>query len=114
MTVHGNEVWSGLFVELSEDLDLANNDQLVVKVWAPITGEFNLKIENLDNNQNFYEQSIPVETANEWVEVVIDLTEATADNPGPFGRIVLFPGFNTTTDETYYFDDIELRSSDGE
>lgn len=103
-TVHGNESWAGLFVDLGEPLDFVANPQVAVKVWAPSTGEFQFKMEDIDDPDNFVEIIETVDVANQWVELVFDLSSA----PEGLGKVVIFPGWGTTDGQTFYFDDIRI------
>ena len=101
-TVHGDQPWAGLFVDLGEAVDMSK--PFAIKVWAPAAGTLRFKMENRDNAEvEFIEQDFPIGTANEWVEIEMDLSGAPA---GTYNRIVLFPGWDTTTADTYYFDDL--------
>lgn len=101
-TVHGNETWAGLVTDMASSIDLANNPIIKVKVWAPVTGEFQLKLEDANDSNYFVEQIQNVTTAEEWVELTFDFT----GEPSDFEKLVLFPGWGTTSNDTYYFDDI--------
>jgi hypothetical protein len=103
-TVHGNETWAGLFVDLGDKLDFSTATSLEVKVWAPATGDFRIKIENQDNDQEFIEKDFNVSTANEWVQVTIDFSEA---DPDIYDRFVVFPGWDVANAGTFYLDDFE-------
>ncbi len=101
-TVHGNETWAGMLVEMENSIDLATNPIIKVKVWAPVTGDFLLKLEDATDSNYAVEQIQNVSTANQWVELSFDFS----GEPSDFEKLVVFPGWGTTTDETYYFDDI--------
>lgn len=102
-TVHGNETWAGLSVDLDEAIDFAATPNLSIKVWSSVTGDFQFKFEDINDPQNnFFEVTKAIPVAEEWVEIVFDFTDAPAD----LARLVVFPGFGTTSPDTYYFDDI--------
>lgn len=105
-TVHGNEPWAGIFVDLDAKLDFATETSIAVKVWAPTTGTFRIKIENQNNDQEFVQKDVMVTTANAWQEVSIDFSEADA---GLYDRLVLFPGWDVPNAGTFYVDDLEQK-----
>jgi len=106
-TVHGNETWAGLFVNLKNKLDFSGSAKTIsVKVFAPATGVFRMKLENSANTAEFIEKDVNVTTANQWVEVSIDFSDATA---GVFDRLVLFPGWDVADAGTFYLDDIAQK-----
>ncbi len=103
-TVHGNETWAGLFVNLDSKLDFSTASTIKLKVWAPQTGVFRLKLENQDDPANsFIEVDTNVTVAMGWQELTFDLSGAPAD----YDRVVLFPGWNVSNAGTYYIDDIK-------
>lgn len=101
-TVHGNETWAGFFVNLEDPLDFSVDNNIKLKVWAPITGDFRLKLEEQGNTNNFVEVDVTVNTANTWQELTFDMTGVPAD----FDRIVFFPGWNVANAGTFYLDDV--------
>lgn len=105
-TVHGNETWAGLFVDIDGKLDFSTNTLISVKVWAPDTGTFRFKIENSANTNEFVEIDASVTQSNTWVEVSADFAGAAANT---FDRVVLFPGWNVANAGTFYLDDIEQK-----
>lgn len=101
-TVHGNETWAGLYVNLENALDFSTQTTLKVKVWAPVAGTFRLKLEEQALTSNFIEVDVEVTQAMTWEELTFDLTDA----PAAVDRIVLFPGWDIGDAETFYLDDI--------
>ena len=101
-TVHGNETWAGLFVNLDSKLDFSTQTSITLKVWAPVTGDFRIKLEEQANTNNFVEVDATVTTANTWEEITFDFSGTAAD----FDRLVLFPGWNVASAGTFYIDDI--------
>jgi len=104
--VHGNETCAGLFVNLSSKLNFSSNKTITLKVWAPATGDFRIKLENSAATTQFIEKDVTVSKANEWVEISIDFSDATAD---VFDRLVLFPGWGVANAGTFYLDDISQK-----
>jgi len=105
-TVHGNETWAGFFINLTNKLDFSSSKTISVKVYAPTTGVFRMKLENGDNTAEFVEKDVDVTVANQWVEVSIDFSDAAA---GKYNRLVLFPGWNVANAGTFYVDDIKQK-----
>ena len=103
-TVHGDQTWAGLFVDLKGKFDFSTATNLEVKVWAPITGDFRIKIENSDNDEEFVEKDFTISTANEWVQISIDFSDA---NPDIYDLFVVFPGWDVANAGTFYLDDFE-------
>ena len=105
-SVHGNETWSGFFVDLTTPLDFSVNGSIALKVWAPTTGDFRVKVENSANNQvDFVELDVTVPTANTWVTISVDIAGAGGIS-GLYDRLVLFPGWGVPNAGTFYMDDI--------
>lgn len=103
-TVHGNETWAGIFVNLKDKFDfMSGKPTITLKVWAPTTGDFKVKMENFAKPAENTEKDITVDTANEWVEISVDFSEVDASK---FDRLVLFPGWNVANAGTFYLDDI--------
>lgn len=102
-TVHGNETWAGLSVDLDAPLDFGTENTITLKVWAPSTGDFRLKLEEQDDANSFVEVDVQVTTANTWEELTFDLSGAA----NTYDRLVLFPGWNVANAGTFYIDDID-------
>ncbi len=101
-TVHGSETWAGLYVDLKDPLDFSTQTSIKLKVYAPTTGTFKMKLENqADPNQNI-EVDVNVTTANAWEELTFDFT----GTPTLYDRLVIFPGWNVASAGTFYVDDI--------
>lgn len=105
-TVHGNETWAGLFVDLDAGLDFSTNTSITLKVWAPMTGDFRFKVENSSNTNDFVELDATVTTANAWEQITVDFAGSSS---GVYDRLVLFPGWNVANAGTFYIDDIEQQ-----
>jgi PKD repeat protein len=104
-TVHGNETWAGLFVELTNKLNFSSQTSIKLKVYAPATGAFRLKLEDRSNSSSFVELDVNVTTANAWQEITFDLT----GTPANFDRLVIFPGWGVANAGTFYIDDIKQQ-----
>ncbi len=102
-TVHGNETWAGLFVNLENNLDFSTQTSIKLKVWAPETGVFRLKLESQADPNSFVELDVNISTAMAWEEITFDMT----GTPTSFDRLVIFPGWNIADAGTFYIDDIK-------
>ena len=104
-SVHGDQTWSGIYVDLNNPLDFSLNGSIALKIWAPSTGDFRFKIENSANTNDFVEIDATVTTANAWEEISVDFNLGGAAS-GVYDRLVLFPGWNIPNAGTFYIDDI--------
>ena len=102
-TVHGNETWAGLFVNLDAQLDFSSQTSIKLMVWAPDTGQFRLKLENQATPSQFIEVDQSVTVAQAWTELTFDLTGAST----LYDRVVIFPGWNVSNAGTFYVDNIK-------
>ena len=105
-TVHGGETWAGLFTDLTEPLDIKGTSTITLKVWAPQTGTFRLKLENTEDSNDFVEIDQNVGTASAWVEIAFDISSAAGAS---YRRIVIFPGWDVANAGTFYIDDIDIN-----
>jgi PKD repeat protein len=106
-TVHGDQTWAGLAVTLKDPLDFTGaNKTLSIKVFAPATGEFRMKIEDFLTGKVLIEKDVMVTKANEWEEISIDFSEAAT---GTYNRFAIFPGWNIANSGTFLIDDISLK-----
>lgn len=104
-TVHGDQTWSGFYVDLDAPLDFSVNNQISLKVFAPILGDFRLKLENSTNTNDFVELDVTVNSSNTWELLLFDFGQIGATN-NVYDRLVLFPGWNVPNAGTFYIDDI--------
>ena len=86
-------------------LDFSVLSNLEFKIYAPITGPIRVKIENSQNNTvEFFEIDVNVTSTGTWELISADMSGA---NPAyQYDRIVIFPGWGTTSPDVYYIDDI--------
>lgn len=105
-TVHGNETWAGLYVDLTTPLDFSTNSSIAVKVWAATADSFRVKIENSSDTNDFVELDAMVTTPNTWEEISVDFSGSTS---GVYDRLVLFPGWGIANAGTFYLDDIKQQ-----
>lgn len=108
-TVHGDQTWSGVSVDLDAPLDfVANGGKISLKVFAPIIGDFRFKIESqADPMGTFVEIDASVTTTNNWMTIEADFSSAAS---GTYDRLVLFPGWNVPNSGEFYIDDIEQKN----
>lgn len=104
-TVHGNETWAGLFIDLQEKLDFSSETNITFKIWAPVAGTVRVKLEDQADDQVFVEKDVDVTTVNEWVELSVDFS----GEPVSYDRLVLFPGWGVGDPDTYYLDDLDQQ-----
>ena len=102
-TVHGNETWAGLLVNLDAKLDFGTETTIKLMVWAPDTGTFRLKLEDQAAPTQFVEMDQSVTVAQTWTELTFDLTGTGT----LYDRLVIFPGWNVPNAGTFYVDNIK-------
>ena len=102
-TVHGNETWAGLFVDLDDKLDFSTADQIKLMVWAPDTGTFRLKLEDKTNNSVWIEMDQSVTVAQAWTELTFDWNGVGT----LYDRLVIFPGWGVSNAGTFHVDNIK-------
>ncbi len=108
---HGDQTWAGIITQLDGLLNFEGKTKLKVKLWAPATGTLKYKIEAAGGNPS-QEIDLEVATAEEWVELEWDLStdiNEEAVKSDLYSGLVLFPGWNTTTADVYYIDDITME-----
>ena len=104
-TVHGDQTWSGFYVDLDAPLDFSVNNQISLKVFAPILGDFRIKLENSTNTNDFVELDVTINSSNTWELLSFDFGQIGVAN-NVYDRLVLFPGWNVPNAGTFYIDDI--------
>lgn len=101
--VRSEEQWAHIFSELDGKIDFATGDFFYLKVWSPIACQLIFKLEDKNNSSIFTQVTYDLTTTNQWVEVAFDFTGTSS---GVYDKIVIFLDFATTTNNTYYIDDI--------
>jgi hypothetical protein len=93
-----------LVIDYNGSVDLSVNNQLCLKVWAPVTGNLLFKLEG--GLSAVFEMGQPVTETETWVEICQDFS---AQSGGDYGQFTLFlnAGQNGEGD-IYYLDDITL------
>lgn len=103
-TVHGNESWAGISVDMGSAFNFDTDTTIALKVWAPNFGDSLLvKLEDQANANAFVERKVAIPVAFTWVEVSVSFGSADSDL---YDKLVLFPGWNRPNAGTYYLDDI--------
>ena len=105
----GSETWAGAFFDEVAPLDLDNYSKVKVDVWSPNSGiDVLLKLEDVNNPDNFHEVTLPTTTSNQWEELIFDFSDAPDED---FARVVIFFDFgNPGDDSIYYYDEFELTN----
>ena len=101
-----NNPWDNNQYDLDAKLDFNANTGFKIKVWTsrPNT-EVRLKLEEIGNAGNNTEQFLTTSITSGWEELTFPFTAADSNK---FNKIVLFFDLNTTSTDTYYFDDLRL------
>ncbi|MFT5668781.1 MAG: hypothetical protein ACI9DK_002986, partial [Vicingaceae bacterium] len=102
-TVHGSSTDAGISVDLDAKLDFSTNGKIKFKLFAPSGGVFKFKIEDQSDAQNNIEVDITCIATPAWIIYEADFTGSPS---GVYDKLVLFPGWNTSSTDTYYIDDI--------
>ncbi|MFK8162441.1 MAG: T9SS type A sorting domain-containing protein [Lewinella sp.] len=93
-----------LVIGYNSAIDLSTNNQLCIKVWAPVTGNLLFKLEG--GVSPAFETGVPVEETETWVEICADFSSQSNAN---HTRLVFF--LNAGEDgagDIYYLDDITI------
>ena len=105
-TLKGDQGWGGIWVGLKYHLDFSSENNIAFKIWAPTTGDLIVKIENENIASQFIEKTVPVSTANEWVDVSADFTGTELNK---YSKLVIIPSWDASNTGTFYIDDIEQK-----
>jgi len=95
-------------ITLDAKLDFNSNTGFKLKVWSPTAGtNVLLKLEDQTNSAIFKEVSAitSADSAGAWEELTFDFGSAESNK---FDKVVLFFELNSTTEQTYYIDDLML------
>ncbi len=107
---HGHETWAGINIDIGGALDVTGKTKLKVKLLAPATGTLLFKLEVPGGDSQ--EISLDIAEADTWIELVWDLTtdkDGNAVVSEKYTKVVLFPGWDTTTADVFYIDDIIME-----
>jgi len=101
-----NNPWDNNQYDLDAKLDFTANTGLKIKVWsARANTEVRLKLEEIGNAGNNVEKFFTTSVTSGWEELTFPFTAADS---GKFNKLVIFFDLNTTSTDTYYFDDLKL------
>lgn len=111
-----SEVWAGAFGDPFTAISVPAGEQVCIKVHYPATGNLALKLESSTTGGDNWIQQLPVDAANEWVELCFDTNLPSLEDPltpaagNTYSRLVLFTDFGSNFEEDmiYYLDDIEV------
>ena len=96
--------WAHVYTDLDGKIDFSTGTTFQLKVYSPIACEVLFKLEDKLNGGTFVEVMGNVTTPNEWQLLTYDFSGAAS---GTYDKVVIFFDFATTTDNTFYFDDVE-------
>lgn len=100
-------------IDLDAKLDFNANSGFKLKVWSPSAStNVLLKLEDQANASTFVEVSATTSAngAGQWEELTFDFAPGDSDK---YDKIVLFFELGTSTQATYYIDDLALYSGGG-
>ena len=102
----GPGAFEALVIDFGEPVDLSTNNQLSVQVWSPGIVPLLFKWEGGSGSN--VERFVDVSATNEWVTYNVDFSDLAGSD---FTRLVFFfnAGNDTTEDELYYIDNIQLN-----
>lgn len=104
------EQWAHVYCELDGMIDFSTGEMFYLKVWSPIACDVLFKLEDKNNGSVFVENMQSISSPNEWVQLTFDFTGAASET---YNKIVIFMDFSTTTNNTFYFDDVEGPEYEG-
>lgn len=103
-TVHGDQSWAGVAVNLDSKLDFSSDSLISMKIWAERAGVMRVKIEDQNDTSAYVQKDINIPVAFNWIEVKVGFDNSAS---GKYDKLALFPGWNTTSSDKYYLDDIK-------
>ncbi|MDD7885950.1 hypothetical protein [Flavivirga sp. 57AJ16] len=106
------ETWAGNVITTSTPIDLSTKQFIKMNVWSPRPGgKMTLKLENLTDQNIFFEKEITTVGNSAWEEVVFDVS--AIDLSQDYQKIVLFFDFGTVGDGssgwTFFIDNIKQQ-----
>ncbi len=99
--VRSEEQWAHVYCDIDGTIDFTNTQIFDLKVYLPIACEVLFKLESSSGTST--EVMANVQDVNQWVQLNFDFSGAQS---GFYNKIVIFFDFATTTDNTFYFDDV--------
>ena len=106
MWQRSTEQWANVYSKLAGPIDLGTDTVFHLKVYSPVAGVVLLKLEKQSDGSQFTQiaDTLSSEDINKWVSLDFAFGK---DANAAFDQITLFFDFATTTDNTFYFDDVE-------
>ncbi|MFN2373788.1 MAG: T9SS type A sorting domain-containing protein [Cyclonatronaceae bacterium] len=116
MVKGAGQPWGGSFFSLDEVINLELGTAFSVKVWSPrADAKMLFKIENETVGSQAFEVDQVIGAANEWTEVVFDMSGANMT--WEYKKLVVIFELGTVGDGsenfTFYFDDITQQAGSG-
>jgi hypothetical protein len=116
MVKGAGQPWGGSFFTLDEVIDMELGTAFSVKVWSPrADARMLFKIENETVGSQAYELDQTIGVANEWTELVFDMSPANMDYE--YKKVVVIFDLGVVGDGTenftFYFDDITQQAGSG-
>lgn len=101
--VRSTEQWAHVYCELPGKIDFSTGTVFNVKLHTPIACTVLFKLEDKNDGSISTELSTDVNDVNTWVQLSFDFTDGESDK---YDKITIFFDFSSTTDNTFYFDDV--------
>lgn len=104
--IDGTGAWDAIKLEFASGLDLSTENFFNIKVLAPVTGIFKIRL--YGGSFPLFEQDIEITKAGEWVDYTFDLSsQAESDHT----KFVLFfnAGVATFGTDVYFMDDLNFQ-----
>jgi len=95
--------WTHVYTIVGGTIDFSTGTTFQLKVYSPIACEVLFKLEASSNPAISTEVMGNVTTPNAWQLITYDFTGAAS---GTYDKVVIFFDFATTTENTFYFDDV--------
>ncbi len=96
--------WAHIYTILDGPINFSDGTNFQIKIISPIVCDVLLKLEDSNDPGNFVEQTATVINTNEWVLLNFNFPTAQSET---YDKIIIFPDFASTDDNTFYIDDIE-------
>lgn len=95
--------WDGIIMQFENGLDLSLENFFSIKVYAPVTGTFKIRLYGGDSP--LFEKNIEITKAGEWINYSFDLSSQAATN---HTRFVMFfnAGVAPAGTNDYFIDDL--------
>ena len=103
----GMGAFAALVVDYNAPLDLSENNNICIKVWAPVAGNLLFKLEGGTSTAVEMGTQITEAQTEQWIEVCQNFS---ASSTGNFRKITFFfnAGVDGTEGDVYYIDDITI------